>query len=283
MGDRGVSDEPRAYVLINIGHCGRSPVSPGPALRVLGLFGDADCAREHLSDWSLDVDAHLVPLGQWFAVTRVAGSDERARLEQLLSDYDSKLKRCSEDFEAKRSARSGPQLGNPEDSVDSVHAEHSSTGDRDSSSACAASVPRHKELRAQAYAVVSVVLDHRSPAPEMQEPACVVWRICETEDKAKACIREELSEKVVSYHLDVVAMYEWIKLYDLDFSQVHEEYRNEDLNLIMNYRKGEAARVAAYRKQCAALGEVPSEIVIGESAVSAAVDCSSIQAPEEQV
>jgi hypothetical protein len=278
------SDEPRACVLINIGHCGRSPVSPGPALRVLGLFGDADCAREHLSDWSLDVDAHLVPLGQWFAVTRVGGSDERARLERLLSDYDSKLKRCSEDFEAKRSARSEPQLEKAEgDSVDSVRAEHSSAGDLDSSSACAASVPRHKELRAQAYAVVSVVLDHRSPAPEMQEPACVVWRICETEDEAKACIREELSEKVVSYHLDVVAMYEWIKLYNLDFSQVHEEYRNEDLNLIMNYRKGEAARVAAYRKQCAALGEVPSEIVIGENA-RAAVDFSSFtEDPAEQV
>jgi hypothetical protein len=119
---------------------------------------------------------------------------------------------------------------------------------------------RLAEVRLQRFAVVSILPDYTKPADERsQEPGLAVWAVTDTEDEAKALIKERLAVNLRDVHLDVVSMYEWLFPTAIDLNSLQEEYRDDKLNQIMQHRKDEAQRVADFRKTCEQEGrEVPS-------------------------
>lgn len=244
-------------VVVNIGHHARSPRCERSALRVLGVFNDAEEATAHFADWTPDIDVHCAPLGEWFVMMRDAGCDEVSHLAALKKGYDLRLKRHAEEFESNRIEQ---RCGGVSKSSEPVPKSQPSL----ETGVSVAQVPRHKELRMQRFCVVSVLPDTKEADPDSQQPAVCVWDVFDTEEEARAHAKNVLSKKVFDYHLDVVAMYEWLFPTNLDLSQVVEEYRNEDLSRIMQHRKTEKERVENFVRLCEHRDEAVPEIVLGD-------------------
>jgi len=124
-------------------------------------------------------------------------------------------------------------------------------------------VSRDAEVRMQRYAVVSVIADDSQTCRDLQQPAIIVWDAVDTEEEAKAIIKNGIGHDVSDVHLDVVAMYEWLFPTAIDFEKVTEEYRDEKLNDLMQHRKTEHQRVSDFRKLCEKQGREVPTITLG--------------------
>ena len=244
----------KRLVLLNLAHDGRSPQRcEGAAVRILGIFPDEHALRRHAETYycKTGVDVIAVPLRKWVAVLRVTqGGDELGHLDQLGAAYKDKEQRHEEEFrsnvvEQRTGAveRAGKRSSPPEPSEETAQRVEAPV------------VPRAAELRLQRYAVISVLPDVAEPDITKQQPALLVWEAFDSENDARACIKDELAMKARDVHLNTVTMYEWIPLTGVDSSRLVEEFRDETLSNIIQARKGEATQVENYRSLCAQRGQ----------------------------
>jgi hypothetical protein len=248
-------------VLLNIGHHKRNPVCSRAAFRILGVFADVREIELHLASADLkhsDVDVHAVSLGQWFVIMRDKGENEAAHLDSIRSRHKLRLQQHAEEFEANRSQQRTGQVSQGVSHALEA-APEADQADRDP----VMPIRPNSEVRMQHFAVVSVLHDHAEPVPDEQQPGVCIWAVFDTEKEALAHVRENLSKKVFEYHLDIVALYEWLFPTNVDLSQLEEEYRTPELDEIMRHRKKEKENVENFRRLCEQRNEVVPEIVIG--------------------
>ena len=248
------------FALINLAHTNRSPIrKEGAALRILGVFNNVDSLRKHtVQHYANSIDIICVPLAKWFAVFKETTSlrDEIKHVTHLYERYKEYLKTHEDEFQENYNQKQTGNLSKKNISVENPVEDNNDLIEPDS-------VPRNSELRSQSYAVISIMPDVSVTDTLKQEPAVLIWAVFPDEETAKKHIKDELSLKVRDVHLDIVLMYEWLPLTNLDFSSISEEYRDDRLSHLMSTRKLQATKVKGYRSQCEQAGQEPSIIEIG--------------------
>ena len=248
------------FVLLNLAHQQRRPQCDRAAFRILGVFSTVEEAKEHAALVPKDASLHVLPLQVWTPLTRdenVSPADAIAHLEHLGRRHQQRIDAHDEEFRdnlARQKTGAVTAVAVADDTAVSKF-------QAPAGSAPVSTIPVAAEVRMQRFAIVSVIHDEdkkTSDEPDLQEPALLVWEVCETESEAEDIIKTQLGRRVSDVHLDVVAMYEWLFPTQVDLSRVKEEYRDPKLDELMKYRKEEHLRVAEFRKLCHERGqEVP--------------------------
>lgn len=245
-------------MLLNLAHQRRRPVCDRAAVRILGVFESAELARAHAEERvPHDASIHALPIKTWTPIMKdeetTSPGAALAHLEKLGQRHRERIRAHADEFEANVSCRRTGE----------VHI------DAPTEERCAAaapprvhgaggpvtSLPISAEVRMQRFAIVSVISDTSRDSPLDQEPAFIVWEVCETEAEAQEVIKDRIARMVTDVHLDVVAMYEWLFPTCIDLNQVKEEYRDAKLDDLMRHRKEEHLRVAEFRKLCESRGQ----------------------------
>ena len=140
-----------------------------------------------------------------------------------------------------------------------------------------APIDRNGEVRMQHFAIVSIMQDTSADFLAKQQPAVIFWGCTETEAEAVAKIKDELSHRIKDIALDVVCMYEWLVVpTDQESPQIKEEWRDEQLNEIMNEKKVQSRKVKLYEQECCRAGVAPACIEIENSAASDRLEAGHI-------
>ena len=272
----------RPVVLYNVSHTKRSPVARDPekpAIRLLGVFRDSGEAVAQAAEMNrkLDsVDYWITPLGEWIML-HVDREEDPVSVSGRITD---RLKRTAEkrqrDFDQLRAARD-KQLP----SHTGYHkAERTKRNDEKKAKECL----KNKQVEGgtntrdmtqkfirnnQRYAVVSVVPDtQRSVRLKMKapEPLVRVYGVYAGKKTAKDFIKNELSAHIGDYDLDIVDMYEWLHPHNVNAEDIVEEFRDPEINNIMQHAKEEKRTAKDFRKRCGLLGkEADMEYIVGES------------------
>ena len=237
-------------VLLNVAHKSRCPRrSEGAAVRLLGIFSSVDNLKKHVANhYTSDIDLISIPLRKWAAIlATTSGANEMQHLENLASAYHAQLKTHEAEFRSNViQQRTGDVTTN-----ESSHPTRLGAHDLQE----APHINREAEIRMQRFAIISILPDVEQNDPSLQQPAILVWDAFDGEEDARKAIKEDLSHIARDVHLDIVLMYEWLPLTNLDLSQVQEEFRDESLTDIMQTRKNESKQVARYRNVCQEKGQ----------------------------
>jgi hypothetical protein len=241
-------------VLLNVAHAERCPRRlEGAAVRILGFFPDENALRAHAQAHygENELDLVAVPAQQWAAILRRAqGGDELAHLRSLSESYRAREKRHEEEFRENVTQQRAGAVHSPAPQPDKqMHA---------GSLQEPPGVPRAAELRLQRFAVLSLLPDVEEQDPRQQQPALIFWEAFDNEEDAREHIKKHLSVRARDVHLDIVAMYEWLPLTNLDLCAIREEFRDESLTDIMQKRKDEKTQVDEYRTLCEQRGQEPA-------------------------
>lgn len=111
------------------------------------------------------------------------------------------------------------------------------------------SMARDLEIRNQKYAVVSVVKDYEI-TDTCDEPGVIVWAAFDTEEEAIKYNKNIASKKLRDHDLAIVSMYEWLHPHMMGSDKVHQLYRNEELNNIMEHARTSSTRVREFEEMC---------------------------------
>ena len=254
------------HVLLNVAHQARSPVRhDGAAVRVLGVFTHRQHLMSHVAEYYNDgaLDMIAFPCEKWAVVLReTTGGDETAHLHKLRAAYLQQERAHEHEFRQNVSDQRTGAVG-PRVWADSADAGDVTDGAGEPKKREAPGVPRDAELRMQRFAVVSILPDVDEAEPRAQQPGILVWDAFDEEASARSYIKDVLATRARDVHLDVIAMYEWGPLTNLDLSGVREEFRDETLNDIMQTRKDEAKQVRSYRELCEQRGQEPNLLDLG--------------------
>jgi len=266
----------RPVLLYNVSHVQRSPVARDPekpAIRLLGVFQDgADAiAQAELMSRKVDpVDYWVTPLGEWMmlhADRAESAETVSTRIAERLARTEVKRQR---DFEQLRAARDKKIQSHT-----SYHKTERTKRHEDKTPVRLNTDPgtNAKELSQrfmrnnQRYAVVSVVPDTGRAVrlrKKVPEPLFRVYGVFAGKKAAKEYVKTELSAHVGDYDLDVVDMYEWLHPQNLNPEDIVEEFRDPEINNIMQHAKDEQRTAKDFRKRCAAMGkEADMEYIAG--------------------
>jgi hypothetical protein len=247
-------------VLLNFAHQECSPKSERAAFRILGVFGSPEEARVHASKLGTEATIHLLNLKTWTPIMIKEDAPEAlSHMQQLGEEHRQRLQAHADEFAQNVSSR---QTGSTTQTPKSVES-HCTL--ETALASPVSPVPRDAEVRLQRFAVVSIISDLKQQNADQQQPCVLIWDAVDTEEEARAMIKNSIGHEVSDVHLDVVAMYEWLFPTAVDLSHVTEEYRDEKLNDIMSHRKDEHKRVADFKRLCEKQGkEVPVISLGGE-------------------
>jgi len=270
-------------VLVNFAHTERCPIrQEGAAVRILGRFKNIESATEHARQFYQNtVDVLALPLRKWSAVlTKPDVQRELSHLDLLSRRYKERLLAHQEEFRENMSAqRTGDVRQQQPSSAPALEL----NGLRE-----APSIGRDAELRLQNVAVISILPDDRFEAPHRQEPALIVWNTFNTEEEARACITDELAVIARDLHLDVVSLYEWLPLTNINPTEIKEEFRDENLNAIISAQKKERTNVEQYKDLCRTVGQEPkitdvSSTVVGTDEIPLPLERQSLSTPNVEL
>ena len=250
-----VVEDPR-LALLNVAHLHRCPRrASGAAVRILGLFPDSASLQRHAAAHHANgLDVIAVPVRKWAAILQrtQGGCDELEHLERLGRAYKAREREHEDEFrtnvaEKKTGAVRGTSAAS-QSTQDGLPPAWKAMQE-------APQVSRDAEVRMQKYAVISLLPDVQEENCILQQPAVLIWDAFDSEEAARERIRNHLAVGARDVHLDIVAMYEWLPLTNLDISEIKEEFRDESLSDIMQTRKDEGRQVEHYRTLCAQRGQ----------------------------
>ena len=254
----------QSLVLLNKASRRLQVQSAVPAVRILGLFDDNPQLHHHLDQLGQDDDIYQAPI---FGYTLVPTSKDRtpeeelAAVDRMLEAHAARLTEQKDTFETNvKERRMGtvpedtPLLGGPADPADPADPAR-----------CCQRLGLDKEVRSQKFAVISIL---RHPT----EPAVCVFAAFEDEKRARCYLEDTLAPQVSDHHLDIVPMYEWIHLDAaiMDDDMVPRQYRNRQLNEIMQAKRSQQSQVDQYLHHCEETGELAKVREIDLSAEPAA-------------
>lgn len=113
--------------------------------------------------------------------------------------------------------------------------------------------PRQLEVRGQTHAAVIILDDLTETSPEKKEP---IWKFLgafKDEDACRDWITSVAKDVITDFHIDCVTMYEFLFPFDVSKhkDKIREEYRDPELNNVMNRRKTEKNKVKSFEQWCA--------------------------------
>lgn len=246
-------------VLLNAAHINRSPKRlQGPAIRILGVFGNVQEVKEHVQEFfpKADIDFICVPLRKWFAVMHSTSSSdlELAHLSKLGKAYKDNATRHAEEFR-ENVAQGKTGAVNAQKNEQPVTEAPPSLPEPPK-------VPRTAEIRMQSYAVISILPETDLEDEALQQPGVIIWGTYPCEKTAKEAIKNDFSVVARDVNLDAVLMYEWTPLTGLNMQDVEEEFRDESLTEIIRARKQEGKQVEQYKDLCKQRGQDPNVLDI---------------------
>jgi hypothetical protein len=263
----------RPVVLYNLAHVARSPEPSdptNPALRILGVFEsveEATAAAGEMSRKSEPLDYWITPVGQWLMMYVDRNSDAagiQARIELRLEKHG---KRRDRDFEQLKVARdkklqSRTSYQKKEREARMKDADvlcQNGVSDDNSTKKNNVKELAQKFMRMnQRYAVISVLRDTEQAVrlgKKLPEPLLRIYATFPSKKNATDYIRETLSPHVGEYDLDVVDMYQWLFPQHVESEDLVEEFRDPEINNIMQHAKLEKKTTREFRKRCAETGK----------------------------
>jgi len=280
---KALLDVEQQVVLINIANTKQRPMNERPAYRVLGVFPNAEKATSHARSIVSQVGdsaIHLVEIGKKVLLCEsfekqydgaycnakvglmtekllrsrpardeefeVSKAEKKASLTQQQQPPSKRKTTTTREAAIKhvmdqRTARPNvpstlpvPALGGP------ITLARPNQDASDVSPACM--------IRNQVSIVVSAVKDEFNTSSP--EPVVIFWRAFSNKDEAIDYVRDTASHEVRDLHLDVVDMYEWQFPQDVKEDELPEQYRNAELNTIMNRRKTTKDDVKEFESWC---------------------------------
>jgi hypothetical protein len=258
----------RPVVLYNVAHVGRSPNCndpQNPALRILGVFAGGQEAAEHaliLSRKFENLDYWITPLGEWLMMHIERMADQVLLSERIQLRLSKHLKRRERDFkqiQAARDKRIQSKTSYQKNERANRILENSSRENSSHENSVGEFSAKYMRIN-QRFAVISMLADTEQAVRLKRRPAEPLFRIYATfpsKKTATAYIKEELSVHVGNYDLDVVDMYEWLYPQAIDPDEIVEEYRNPEINSIMQHAKEEKKTTKQFRQRCSQLGKEP--------------------------
>uniref|UniRef100_A0A6C0C0H5 Uncharacterized protein n=1 Tax=viral metagenome TaxID=1070528 RepID=A0A6C0C0H5_9ZZZZ len=257
--------DPDSRVLLNIAHAQRCPIRvEGAAVRILGVFPNTENLRAHATRFfGSEIDLIAIPLRKWAAMLRHSKDDknELQHLENLHKAYKTREISHEEEFRSNVQLQRAGAVNLSSDHLDSATNEK----ELDQSLSCLTEAPpvsREAEIRLQTVAIISILPDVEERNTSAQEPGLLVWGAYDSEDSARDHIKSELATLARDVHLDIVTMYEWLPLTNIDLRHIREEFRDESLTDIVQSRKDETLHVDQYKALCGQRGQEPNVLEI---------------------
>ena len=262
----------RPVLLYNVAQegCSPTPKDPhNPAMRLLGVFDDAAeavAAAQVLARKSEPIDYWTTPVGDWFMLHRDrqanVGTQIDARLEQhrirrdrdfsqLKVARDKKLQSRTSFHKQERAARAL--------AADAAAATTVDVDTPENSNSVRGLAAKSVRLN-QRFCVISVLPDTGSAVRtkrRIPEPLVRVYGAFPSKKEATVHIKEVLAPHIGDYDLDVVDMYEWLFPQSVDAESLVEEFRDPEINNIMQHAKEEKKTTRAFRERCALTGQEP--------------------------
>ena len=266
----GLATDPaaRPVVLYNVSHQGRSPLPANPAdpaIRLLGIFRDGpEAIREAgmLARKSEEIDYWITPVGQWLMMHVDRGSDSaavQARIEQRLEKHSARRDRDFEQLKAAREKKLQSRTSYQKKEREArLKAETGSDETDPPKKNNVGDIPHKYMSMNQRYAVISVLRDTEQAVRlgrKFPEPLVRVYATYSSKKQAMDFIRETLSPHVGEYDLDVVDTYQWLYPQSVESEDLAEEFRDPEINNIMQHAKLEKKTTRDFRKRCAETGK----------------------------
>ena len=266
----GVTEDP-GVCLYNISHIGRSPVPKNennPALRLLGIFrttADAIAHARRLSEKLCDIDYWLTPVGQWFMMHTDRGRDQAQVQETIESRLAQNRQRRDRDFEQLRTAHEKKLQSktsyqkNERDQRRKAKAEASETEAAEPTTGVPDVTQKYVQI-GQRLAVISVLRDTLQSTrigKKLPEPLVRVYGAFDSKKQAKNFIADVLAAHIGDYDIDIVDMYAWLHPQTVDPDQLEEQFRDPEIDKIMQHAKDEKKNSRAFRERCTLLDKEP--------------------------
>jgi hypothetical protein len=280
--------------LYNIAHQGRSPVPKSledPALRLLGIFRTADEAilqATKLATRLCKLDYWITPVGQWFLMhtdrdkpqeyiqeiieERLVQNQTRRKkdFEQLRIAHDKKLQsktsyqKNERDLRRKEKTKEAPGAPGAQESssIPEITQKYVQVGQR--------------------FAVISVLQDKLHSTrigKKLPEPMVRVYGAFDSKKTAKAFIADTLAPHIGDFDIDIVDMYAWLHPHSVDPDLLEEQFRDPEINNIMNHAKDEKKNSKAFRERCALLDKEPDMPHVTGRDTNATLSLKEIEAP----
>lgn len=242
----------QSVVLFSVSHAEMPPKALNvtePGLRIYGTFASeqdalahARCIQQHDAVCNLQMHA----THDWIVAAKSHANLQDAsylneKKSRILESYSSEQRRARSDFERNRKERlAGTSL--PPEEVESSQIEGAPAR------LASGHLPRSAEVRDQQVAVISVLPDTENP--ECPEFLFRVYRCFDGLDNADRYVRNVASVQMEEYNIDVVSCCEWVFPQNSSAPGAisREEFRNDELNSIMDTHAKNAGEVEAFRK-----------------------------------
>lgn len=264
------------FVVYNLAHTAIPPRVTGtdPAIRICGIFEDAESARDHaLAFAGRDSDCSVLisPTHEWVVTASsfemlqdVAGGE--AHKQALLGAHAETMAAHRREFDERVAAGAeGETADRPEKPPSPAHPAESEDEDEAGGRAPAGrryggSFPRDLEVRNQQVAVVSFLPDTLAPEGAPTHSLFVVWGCFETASQADLWVRNVGGDRISDFALDTVDMYEWLFPQSfVDDKATKVVYRNSEQQRIMDFAQSQQSTVESFKQFCADEGrDVPS-------------------------
>ena len=283
--------------LYNIAHQGRSPVPKNledPALRLLGIFRTADEAilqATKLATRLCKLDYWITPVGQWFLMHTDRDKPQsyiQEIIEERLVQNESRRKK---DFEQLRVAhdkklQSKTSYQKNERDQRRKRAQPSTESDSGRPGQAESGIPEitQKYIQVgQRFAVISVLQDKLHSTrigKKLPEPMVRVYGAFDSKKTAKSFIADTLAPHIGDFDIDIVDMYAWLHPHSVDPDLLEEQFRDPEINNIMNHAKDEKKNSKAFRERCALLDKEPDMPHVTGRNTTATLSLKEIEAPD---
>lgn len=269
-----VSNKHQNYALINLAHLSLRPKSESPAFRILGVFNTIEELKEYglRIRQQVPIDIRCISLHDWTIIPVFDYDDESRerlvqKLQQILQNHYKEQREANVDYSSNKNEKTiGKTHQSLEKKIENAQKKLEKSKKKVNVNAVLKAKVRQEVstgglkklgpypsnfcIANQSFAVISILRDNTSERIEgskSPEPLFRISGVFATESQAESFIKDEISFIDRLYHYDVVNMYEWLYIEDVNFDQVKTEYRETELNNIMEQRKSEQKRVTKFK------------------------------------
>lgn len=242
-----LENDSQNFVAINLGHQNQDCQTPVAAFRVLGFFRTSEEITEKYKDQA-DLNVYTVPTGAWFTITKspTKPEDEEALQKSVVERVEAYIKTREE------KSKNIVELSTSEDSQTRYEQSKESLStmqkvdalfDQSTSNQTVPAIPRNQEIRAQNYAVVSLI----SSSDPNDEPLIQFFQGFDSKDDARDYMRNTLHQAKIKTNAFVVQMYEWcVPIYTQSFKfkeTVESSFTHTELEELFKGQKWEQQKI----------------------------------------
>jgi hypothetical protein len=242
-----LENESQKFVAINLGHQNQACQTPVGAFRVLGFFRTSEEITEKYNG-QVDLDVYTVPIGAWFTITKspTKPEDEEALQKSVVERVESYIKEREEKskniVELSTSENSQTRYDESKESLDTMQ-KVDALFEKSTSNQTVPAIPRNQELRAQNYAVVSLI----SSSDPNDEPIVQFFQGFDSKDDARDYMRNTLHQAKIKTNAFVVQMYEWcVPIYTQSYKfkeTVESSFTHTELEELFKGQKWEQQKI----------------------------------------